>query len=391
MVRHIEQNDCPRIDTKKLDAVREKKLWFAKELQARHFGDYDEEAEAGYMSRNAALRPKAEATVRPYPVQFEVFESENMDVYAYCQNVLQARRIEESSTAAQTAEVSPQEPQPPTSDLPQPISSEKWEKKTSKTEVSLLDDFDPAEIDGLQPSLIDYDEGGSGRRGPWSAFFNPWENDDLIGISTDASSHAPTPTTSMNSTPRARSPVTATVIDPLAAVNIERSSAAAVVERTTDDAPTKTPRVDLPPEGTSVMIAETSEAMMPDKSYGGSVTPAYNPGTLMPLRNYRALTATQAHDFASPPSQNISDPGTNKGSQALTSVETSQALTATRGLGAAAAAQGNIKPLVADFDEVKESFAKFAATHNPENPNFKVQSYWNNIVAKYKCPMPQCL
>jgi hypothetical protein len=69
----------------------------------------------------------------------------------------------------------------------------------------------------------------------------------------------------------------------------------------------------------------------------------------------------------------------------------SQALTPSKVPGAAAPAQSTDEPLMADFDTVKKSFADFAAHHNPNNPDFRVQSYYNALIDKYKCPMPQCL
>jgi hypothetical protein len=339
LVRHIEQKECPVIDTEKLDEAREKKLWFARELQARHFGDYDEAAEAPLMSRNAALRPKAEATVRPYPVQFEVYESENHDVYSYYQNVIQSRAINsgnvnakqsgaQKALPARLAIASPAEAEP--SQQTDPTTPRRRnpgnahqddikEASQDKTGLSLLEDFVPAEQPNLQISLFDYlDSGHRGLPGSddtWGAFFNPWQNDDLAGMSK-AASRSQSPDDSQTSTPKRSAPIAPT-----------KTSQALT--------PTKTPK-------SEVSIVKTGEA----------------------------ATRPQA-------------------SQALTPVKT--VATIPRNSTALAPRQTNNEPPMADFDEVKKSFANFAALHNPQNPGFRVQQYWEPLIAKYKCPMPSCL
>lgn len=367
MVRHIEQKQCPRIDIKKLEMVREQKLWFARELQARHLGDYDEEAEAAYMSRNAALRPKAEATVRPYPVQFEVFESDNLDVYAYYQNVLQANRTAESSTATKAIEDLPQASQLPTREQSQPIGTEKGQQDIPKTAASLLDDFDPAEIAKLQPFLIDWDQASGDPSGPWSVFFNPWENDDLIGLSTQAASRATSSVQSQMSTPRARSPAP-TAADSERTIDVALESPSQIASSTAKSTPSVT--------------ANTAQTLAPGKSYGGRVNHAYNIHTVVPLGNYKTLPSAKSSESAIPHSHDNLAPVTTKVSQALTPI---------RGPGALVSPQVGSEPPMADFDAVKKSVTDFVARHDPRNPGFRAEDYFNNLIGKYKCPMPQCL
>jgi hypothetical protein len=436
LVRHIEQKECMRIDAEKLDAVREEKLRFARGLQARHFGDYDEQVEAPYMSRNSALRPKAEATVRPHPVQFEPFETDHVDIYWYHQNVIepsriaQSRTITESSSEAPTIKASSPKPQLPTYETSPPINIKKWQQSIPKVGASLLDDFDPDENDRLQPSLIDYydpgAEDGSGRHGPWSAFFNPWENDDLIGLSTCASSRASSPAASRLLTPRAQSPA-ATIVQNSPArtvVTIVDSStktfqAAAPAKKAAPAMPTKISQALTPAKPSGARPAPTyKHALTPIWGSGGRPASNYNPRTLMPLSNYNLASPTTS-SFAVPPTKNSSAAIAPQPSQALTPLKPSQALTPakvspaalsavqkpllreratmyqadtpTEGAGAVVPAQSKNGLHMDDYDEVKQAIIDHNALHDPKNPNFRVQNYWEPRIGKYKCPMPQCL
>ena len=198
LVRHCEQNQCI-IDSNKLAEVREQRISFARALQARHFGDYDEEAETPLMSHNATLRPKAEATVRPYPVQFDPYVTDTHNVYAYYESIKSRRGMgpDNARSAQQTPQASPARTELPSSQSSSPINIHEWQEdvfREDQPQTSLLEDFVPTEHPGLQPSLIDYAEAGEiGQRGPWSVDFNPWENDDLAGMSSRASSRAASP------------------------------------------------------------------------------------------------------------------------------------------------------------------------------------------------------
>lgn len=94
-MQHIENNQCKRITKGDLEARREEHLAFSRELQRRHFGDAPSSAPLDstraakppshfgqYLSNStsvgaptlSALRPKAEATVRPNPVTLAIKE-----------------------------------------------------------------------------------------------------------------------------------------------------------------------------------------------------------------------------------------------------------------------------------------------------------------------------
>lgn len=430
LVRHIEQKECPCIDPAKLDAVREQKLWFARELQSRHFGNYDEEVEAAYMSRNSALRPKAEATVRPHPVQFEAFETDQVDVYWYHQNVIEPSRIARSNKTAQseqpsnpvpTVDASRQNPQLSSHETSAPFNVKKEQQSILKAGATLLDDFDPDQNGRLQPSLIDYydpgTEGGSGRHGPWSAFFNPWENDDLVGLSTcsssRASSRAPTPVSSRASTPRAQSS---------AATVVPKSPTRTIVTIDDDSSTLAHQAAPHAKKAAPAMPSKTSRALTPSRFSGGRAVYTYSPynaRTLMPLRNHNTLKSSEPSDsgvqsagqssavIAPRPSQALAP---LKQSQAFEPIKSStptassaekpllpepavvsQALTPTKAPGAVVPALRNSGMPMDDYDEVKQAIANHIARHNPRNPNFRVQNYWVPLIEKYKCPMPQCL
>lgn len=90
-MEHIEIGTCKVIDNERLAEHREKKLAFARELQLRHRGEYPDTGPDTNAATNSnhnfshflgaegstrgpsfhALRPKAEATVRPNPIQFQ--------------------------------------------------------------------------------------------------------------------------------------------------------------------------------------------------------------------------------------------------------------------------------------------------------------------------------
>lgn len=430
LVRHIEQKECPRIDPAKLDAVREQKLWFARELQARHFGDYNEEVEAAYMSRNSALRPKAEATVRPHPIQFEPFETDQVDVYWYHQNVIEPRRLAQSSNLVPTIDAGHQKPQLPSCPTSAPNHTNEPQQSISKAGASLLDDFDPDQNGKLQPSLVDYydagAEDGSGRHGPWSAFFNPWENDDLIGLSTRASSRAssrpPSPITSSGATLRAQSPEAAVVSkDPARTVaTIDDSSTLAT--RAAPHAEKTAQALELAEASSTRPLSTSMQTLPPAKGPGGRAALAcrpYSPRILTPLSNYNIATTSGASGPAVQSTEQSSATVTPQPSQAsmalkptqavasikfsaITSssvkkpspskrADTHQALTPMKAVGAVVPAQSNNALPMDDYDEVKQAIVNHIALHDPRNPDFKVQKYWVPLIGKYKCPMPQCL
>jgi len=443
VARHVEQKQCPNGDLAKLEAVREEKLLWARELQARHLGDYNQEVEAAYMSRNSALRPKAEATVRPYPVQFQPFESDQVDVFQYHQNVIEAGRNARLTTSppanpstppAQSSQPdpatdrNPQQPQPLSKQLPSPTSIEKWKQGIPRAGATLLDDFDPAQNDKLQPSIIDYydpgDEEGSGRPGPWSAFFNPWENDDLIGLSSCSSSGASSPVAPRFPNTRNQSP----------AATIHHKSPARTVVTIGGSSTTVTIRAASPTKKAALaMAARTLQGFAPVEPpaarhpsalkqlrtphgiYGGRPATTYNPRTLVPLRNYKTLMPSNTSNNAVPPARSSSPLSPPRPTQAMTPLKASQALTPskaslpvqmpllpepasvsqiltpTRGPGAVVPAQVEKNLCLDDYDDVKQAIINEIARHNPTNPNFCIRAYYDARIGKYKCPIPQCL
>lgn len=424
------------------------------------------------MSRNAALRPKPEATVRPYPVQFDPYETDTTDLYALYSNMNQtvprvpdAKRIMDSPSKDQLPGPEPTTPDsnkdrdihgldphgsPPKDEWSSPEHSTGCSDKSgrgvfsptqtgpTRTGVSLLEDFVPTEHPNLQIALIDYADAGG--RGPWSVDFNPWVNDDLAGMSSRASSRAPSPDDSDASTLRGNSH-TATIHVSSSGATLRAGPPAASGGSTTItnagrfEGTTETSKAAPPAKKPAPSLASNQASSM--KSSRPS-TPSYSSHATMPLGRSEYLTSNTASiapiqntsaAFPAQPSQALTPTKTTSGSaiaytqnnsaampaptsQALTPVKpsgavmpihntsatmapnTSTALTPTKGSRAVGPAQSTYHEQMGpmgDFDQVKASVARLAAFHNPRNPNFSVQKYWNHVIGKYKCPMPQCL
>jgi hypothetical protein len=380
VARHVEQNECPRLDVAKLYLLHDKKLAFARELHARHRGDYDAEVEATYMSRNSALRPKAETTVRPYPLQFQPFETDQVDTFWYHQNVIDARRAARVKDTSQQSSVARQDPASETirvtettraaSQLfnggdPAPTDTGEWKHATPRTGDSLLDDFDPIQNQKLQPSLIDYYDPGnesvSGCHDPCSAYFNPWGNDDLIGMSSAASSRSSSP---------AGSRLSASLGQGATDTDRDKSPTPTVV--TLDDSVTTT----------------TVPAALPNDRDARTVTAKAT--RVLPLVEVPEVVAFGRGRHASTtPVQKLLLPSAPTASTQFWMPAGGSSAVAPFGME-------NIPPehdydQLDDYDEVRQIIANELARHNPKSPGFRVQDYFDLRIRKYKCPISQCL
>ncbi|KAB5545613.1 hypothetical protein GE09DRAFT_1224572 [Coniochaeta sp. 2T2.1] len=329
LVRHYEQNQCPSMSKAQLDEEREKKMRFARGLQARHLGDYDEEIEAQYMSHNSALRPKTDATVRPYPVQFVVHESDRIDPVKYYQmkreahkaKQIEASKQELNSTKrasdgseqavhgsmqrdedfSQVLKASPQKPQLSGDQSAKQHPCHTPQHKSQKATSLLLEDFDPDDL----KSIKDF-EGSCYPGSPRSVWFNPWDKeDDLICFSSQASTRPPTPDYSPVSAARVGSPAPSKAPSSSAStIILPRGPAAAVVGQDNGTVPTKTSQPAPPARGpspTPTTMTSSGRFSGPANQYG------YQPFKLMPRNNYdHYLSLAKASSSGMTPTQSTS-------------------------------------------------------------------------------------
>ncbi|KAB5563046.1 hypothetical protein GE09DRAFT_1219629 [Coniochaeta sp. 2T2.1] len=326
LVRHYEQNQCPSMSKAQLDEKREKRMRFAHGLQARHLGDYDAEIEAQYMSHNSALRPKADATVRPYPVQLIVHESDRIDPVKYYQmkrEAHEAKQIEASKQElnsteqasdgseqavhgsmqgdedfSQVLKASPQKPQLSGDQSAKQHTCHTPQHKSQKATSPLLEDFDPDDL----KSIKDF-EGSCYPGSPRSVWFNPWDKeDDLICFSSHASTRPPTPDYSPVSAARVGSPAPSKA--PSSSASTIIVPAAAVVGQDNGAVPTKTSQPAPPARGpspTSTTMTSSGRFSGPANQYG------YQPFKLMPRKNYdHYVSLAKASNSGMTPAQSTS-------------------------------------------------------------------------------------
>jgi hypothetical protein len=151
MALHIERGECPTISMQKLEEVREKKLKFAKELQKRHRGAYDDPNSHRPTATGSHLRPKAEATVRPNPIQFLTHEHGPLgaDLPTYYGELTPEKPVNHNGSS--------------------PAQKMQAIKNKGSYKVSLLEDFEPAKHSDLPMSLTEILT-----KGDDGLYTNPW-------------------------------------------------------------------------------------------------------------------------------------------------------------------------------------------------------------------------
>lgn len=139
---------------KKLEEVGEKKLRFAKELEKRHRGGFDD-LDGRPSAMGSHFRPKAEATVRPNPIQLLVHErgklGEELPLYYGQSTPLKPGKTKNSKNPASSQQTKEGADDP------------------SQQKVSLLEDFEPDENGDLGPSLQSFLT-----KGIDGIYTNPW-------------------------------------------------------------------------------------------------------------------------------------------------------------------------------------------------------------------------